>query len=142
MFISEAYRSLLLNDIFSFHSSDHAWQVGGHVATQDGVETSQCTARSYSDLQKTTRREKWEEAHSHNTSTMGRQWDKFRLLIWKNWLLQRRHKMQSAVEVLAPVIFATLMVLVRSLVEPEMADEVNFDSFAASKFFTPSSFIK
>lgn len=50
---------------------------------------------------------------------MARNWDKFCLLLWKNWLLQWRHKIQTVVEILAPVFFSGLLVLIRSLVEPE-----------------------
>ncbi|XP_075155305.1 ATP binding cassette subfamily A member 3 isoform X2 [Haematobia irritans] len=46
-------------------------------------------------------------------------WEKFKLLTWKNWLLQWHHKVQFAIEILAPVIFSLLMVLVRTLVVAE-----------------------
>ncbi|XP_023714575.1 ATP-binding cassette sub-family A member 3 isoform X4 [Cryptotermes secundus] len=46
-------------------------------------------------------------------------WNKFTLLMWKNWTLQRRHPIQTAVEILAPVLLASLLVLIRSLVAPE-----------------------
>jgi ATP-binding cassette subfamily A (ABC1) protein 3 len=50
---------------------------------------------------------------------MGAGWRKFTLLMWKNWTLQRRHPIQTAVEILAPVLLASLLVLIRSLVAPE-----------------------
>lgn len=46
-------------------------------------------------------------------------WEKFKLLTWKNWLLQWHHKVQFAIEILAPVVFSLLMVLVRTLVVAE-----------------------
>ncbi|XP_073830693.1 ATP binding cassette subfamily A member 3 isoform X2 [Musca autumnalis] len=46
-------------------------------------------------------------------------WEKFKLLTWKNWLLQWHHKIQFLIEILAPVIFSLLMVLVRTLVVAE-----------------------
>lgn len=46
-------------------------------------------------------------------------WDKFKLLMWKNFLLQWRHKIQMIIEILVPVVFSALLVLIRSLVEPE-----------------------
>ncbi|XP_077296644.1 phospholipid-transporting ATPase ABCA3-like [Arctopsyche grandis] len=64
-------------------------------------------------------------------------WDKFKLLIWKNFVLQKRHKLQTVIEILAPVIFVTLLVLVRSLVEPDTAKEVRFDRFDPSHFISP-----
>ncbi|XP_037025654.1 ATP-binding cassette sub-family A member 3-like isoform X1 [Bradysia coprophila] len=45
-------------------------------------------------------------------------WDKFRLLMWKNWLLQYRHKTQTIVQLLVPVLFSALLVLIRGLVDP------------------------
>ncbi len=41
---------------------------------------------------------------------------KFRLLMWKNWLLQWRHKLRTVVEILAPVIFSAILVIIRGLV--------------------------
>jgi ATP-binding cassette subfamily A (ABC1) protein 3 len=62
---------------------------------------------------------------------MGRGWSKFVLLTWKNWTLQRRHPIQTAVEILAPVLLASLLVLIRSLVEPEKIDhETSFTPFS------------
>jgi hypothetical protein len=56
---------------------------------------------------------------------MGVGWGKFRLLLWKNWTLQRRHPIQTAVEILAPVLLASLLVLIRSLVSPDNFDTVS-----------------
>lgn len=50
-------------------------------------------------------------------------WDKFRLLMWKNWLLQWRHKIQTIFTILVPVVFSALLVLIRSLVDPEYHTE-------------------
>jgi hypothetical protein len=55
---------------------------------------------------------------------MGEGWRKFLLLMWKNWTLQRRHPIQTAVEILAPVLLASLLVLIRSLVMPDVIDTV------------------
>lgn len=62
---------------------------------------------------------------------MGKNWDKFKLLIWKNWLLQWRHPLQTGVEVIAPVLFSALLVLIRSLVSPEQYDTRYFPEFDA-----------
>ncbi|KAG5670263.1 hypothetical protein PVAND_000540 [Polypedilum vanderplanki] len=51
---------------------------------------------------------------------MTSKWAKFRLLMWKNYLLQRRHPFQTILEISIPVLFATLLVLIRSLVSPEI----------------------
>jgi ATP-binding cassette subfamily A (ABC1) protein 3 len=55
---------------------------------------------------------------------MAEGWTKFVLLMWKNWTLQRRHPIQTAVEILAPVLLASLLVLIRSLVSPDNIDTV------------------
>ncbi|XP_037074307.1 ATP-binding cassette sub-family A member 3-like [Pollicipes pollicipes] len=44
-------------------------------------------------------------------------WAKFRLLMWKNWTLQKRHKVQTVMELLLPLIFTSLLVLIRSLTD-------------------------
>ncbi|XP_069685343.1 phospholipid-transporting ATPase ABCA3-like isoform X4 [Periplaneta americana] len=68
------------------------------------------------------------------TTTMGSGWTKFRLLMWKNWTLQRRHPIQTAVEILAPVLLASLLVLIRSLVRPDNFDTVvEYKSFRADE---------
>lgn len=38
--------------------------------------------------------------------------------MWKNWTLQWRHKIQTVVEILVPVLFAALLVLIRGLTDP------------------------
>ncbi|KAK7870569.1 hypothetical protein R5R35_009078 [Gryllus longicercus] len=50
---------------------------------------------------------------------MSRTGSKLGLLLWKNWKLQARHPLQTVVEILIPVLFSCLIVVVRSLVEPE-----------------------
>ncbi|RZC40616.1 ABC2 membrane 3 domain containing protein, partial [Asbolus verrucosus] len=49
---------------------------------------------------------------------MGKKLDKFRLLMWKNWTLQYRKPLQTAVEIIAPILFSVLLVILRSLVDP------------------------
>nr|XP_022911287.1 ATP-binding cassette sub-family A member 3-like [Onthophagus taurus]XP_022911294.1 ATP-binding cassette sub-family A member 3-like [Onthophagus taurus] len=61
---------------------------------------------------------------------MGRNFQKFLLLSWKNWLLQWRHPIQTLIEILAPVLFAALLVLIRSLVDPEEEQSVTYDEFS------------
>ncbi|XP_017869309.1 PREDICTED: ATP-binding cassette sub-family A member 3 [Drosophila arizonae] len=40
-------------------------------------------------------------------------WTKFKLLLWKNWVLQWSHKIQLFVELLLPIVFCLLLILVR-----------------------------
>ncbi|KAJ8964470.1 hypothetical protein NQ317_016593 [Molorchus minor] len=60
---------------------------------------------------------------------MGKNWEKFVLLSWKNWKLQYRRPIQTFVEIIAPVIFCFLLVLIRSLVDPELHEELVFKPF-------------
>ncbi|KAH8409301.1 hypothetical protein KR009_012305 [Drosophila setifemur] len=46
-------------------------------------------------------------------------WDKFVLLLWKNWTLQWNHKWQMVIELVLPAIFSLLLVLVRTLVDTD-----------------------
>lgn len=50
---------------------------------------------------------------------MTSRWQKFRLLMWKNYLLQWRHPFQTILEIAIPVLFSALLVLIRSLVTPD-----------------------
>lgn len=50
-------------------------------------------------------------------------WDKFRLLMWKNYLLQWRHKIQSIVEIAVPIVLCGLLVFTRSMVDPDVFDK-------------------
>lgn len=50
---------------------------------------------------------------------MAKNLDKLFLLIWKNFKLQIRHPWQTLIEILGPVVFCALLVLIRSLVDPE-----------------------
>ncbi|XP_031627171.1 ATP-binding cassette sub-family A member 3-like, partial [Contarinia nasturtii] len=57
--------------------------------------------------------------HEHRDSRRGiNTFDKFRLLMWKNILLQRRHKLQTIIQILMPILFTSNLVFMRSLVEP------------------------
>lgn len=53
-------------------------------------------------------------------ASMTSRWQKFRLLMWKNYLLQWRHPFQTILEIAIPVLFSALLVLIRSLVTPDM----------------------
>lgn len=68
-------------------------------------------------------------------------WDKFRLLMWKNWLLQYRHKIQMIVEILVPVLFNALLVIIRSLVKPDMIPDSTFYSPVTIDSLSPLRYI-
>lgn len=48
---------------------------------------------------------------------MGRTWNQFRLLSWKNWVLQSRRVLVTVFEILIPLIFAALLLIIRSFVD-------------------------
>lgn len=50
-------------------------------------------------------------------------WGKFKLLMWKNYLLVRRLKLQTTLEIIIPVIFSALLVLIRGLSDPDVFPE-------------------
>lgn len=54
--------------------------------------------------------------------------EKFRLLMWKNILIQRRHKVQTFIQILMPILFISILILIRSLVEPEVVSKNSFYS--------------
>lgn len=60
---------------------------------------------------------------------MGKKWEKFFLLMWKNWVLQIRHPIQTIIEIAAPVLLCALLVLIRSLVDPENQEAVFYPRF-------------
>ena len=80
-------------------------------------------------------------------------WSKFQLLLWKNWVVQKRHKVQTLVEIALPVFFAALLVLIRDLapadvfnnatvypayrIEPNLPDIPSAASIVGSKVNTP-----
>ncbi|XP_060519226.1 phospholipid-transporting ATPase ABCA3 isoform X2 [Cylas formicarius] len=67
--------------------------------------------------------------NSTPVETMGNKFDKFRLLMWKNWLLQYRKPLQTIIEIIAPVLFSIILVVIRSLVDPKPRGPVEFQPF-------------
>lgn len=64
---------------------------------------------------------------------MATNFDKFRLLMWKNFLLQYRHKIQTVVEIMVPVLFSVILILIRSIVDPDLYPKTtNYSSFDIS----------
>ncbi|XP_055602215.1 phospholipid-transporting ATPase ABCA1-like [Uranotaenia lowii] len=45
-------------------------------------------------------------------------WDKLRLLLWKNWTIQKRHKVQTIFEIVIPALCCSMLIMVRGLIEP------------------------
>ncbi|CAH0545633.1 unnamed protein product [Brassicogethes aeneus] len=57
---------------------------------------------------------------------MGKNWNKFKLLMWKNYVLQKRNLVQTAIEIVAPILFSLYIVAIRTLTEPEHVKEIKF----------------
>lgn len=56
-------------------------------------------------------------------------WDKFKLLMWKNFLIHWRHKVRLFIEILVPLSFTILIVFLRYSVEPKFVKNATiFDS--------------
>lgn len=68
---------------------------------------------------------------------MAGNFNKFRLLLWKNWVLQYRKPIQTIVEILSPVIFSILLVLIRTVVDPEPHDAIVYNSFCTLPISIP-----
>lgn len=51
---------------------------------------------------------------------MASNFDKFQLLMWKNFLIQFRHPAQTILEILVPVLFSVILILIRSIVSPDI----------------------
>nr|XP_026488445.1 ATP-binding cassette sub-family A member 3-like [Vanessa tameamea] len=60
--------------------------------------------------------------------------EKLKLLIWKNFLLQRRHKWQTLFEIASPVIFSLFLILIRCLVDPQSKPDVSYSPFLPTYF--------
>lgn len=61
--------------------------------------------------------------------------DKFRLLMWKNWLLQKRNKIQTIAELLIPIILVVILVIIRGTVQPiEFRNATTFEPFELKPF--------
>ncbi|XP_066151375.1 phospholipid-transporting ATPase ABCA3-like isoform X1 [Euwallacea fornicatus] len=78
-------------------------------------------------------------SHERNVrdNHMGQKWDKFCLLLWKNWVLQYRKPLQTLIEIIAPVLFSILLVLIRRLVSPEPHDAIEYNPFCTIPFDIP-----
>lgn len=59
-------------------------------------------------------------------------WTKLRLLMWKNFLQQWRHRIQTAVELLLPILTMSLVLLLRWQIEPSTVNAIQYQPFAAN----------
>ncbi|XP_055623835.1 phospholipid-transporting ATPase ABCA3-like [Toxorhynchites rutilus septentrionalis] len=69
---------------------------------------------------------------------MTNSWDKFLLLLWKNWIIQKRHYIQTLFEILIPALCCSMLILVRGLVDPEQIEEPTiFNPLEANTYLHP-----
>lgn len=68
--------------------------------------------------------------------------EKLKLLVWKNFLLQRRHKYQSIFEILSPVIFSLFLILIRCLVDPKSMPDISYPQFLPTYLNKSSGLIR
>ena len=62
--------------------------------------------------------------------------DKFCLLMWKNVLLQHRHKLQTFIQIVIPILFTANLLFIRSLFEPEHTNNnVTFEAFNINEIY-------
>jgi len=71
---------------------------------------------------------------------------KFNLLLWKNYILQKRHKVQTVVELVTPIAFSAILVLIRFLInstiipEPTIYLPFNPEQFEPNTTVYPEAF--
>ncbi|CAO1389036.1 unnamed protein product [Diamesa tonsa] len=55
---------------------------------------------------------------------------KFRLLMWKNFIIAKRHYIQAAIEIILPIILTIILAKARSAIQPTSYKEFHWNSFA------------
>lgn len=64
---------------------------------------------------------------------MGNKFNKFQLLMWKNWLLLRRRPIHTAFEIVLPFALCFILVAIRGLIEPTVQQEIIYGPFGVYK---------
>ena len=60
-------------------------------------------------------------------------WQKFRLLLWKNYILQKRHLIQTILEIILPLVFVVVLVIVRDVVNSDVIDKVEYPPWSPTE---------
>ncbi|XP_055535484.1 phospholipid-transporting ATPase ABCA3-like [Wyeomyia smithii] len=72
---------------------------------------------------------------SNNTATSNG--DKFLLLLWKNWIIQKRHYIQTIFEILIPVLCCSILLITRGLVDPKFIESPTvFEPGTIDRFYS------
>nr|XP_017018280.1 phospholipid-transporting ATPase ABCA1-like [Drosophila kikkawai] len=54
-------------------------------------------------------------------------WQKLKLLLWKNWILQKNQKLQLLVALVVPILFISVLVIMRDIVQPTKWGEIRYE---------------
>lgn len=116
-----------------------------HNKRRRSISSSYCTASTSIDTNDCTEPLNSESTATDSVIDMGTKppmyedrkiasnFDKFRLLMWKNVLLFYRHKIQSVIEIMVPVLFSVILILIRSIVDPDLfPNKTVYNSFDIS----------
>lgn len=64
--------------------------------------------------------------------------NKFQLLLWKNFILQYRHPIQTLFDVLLPVLFCGILVVLRMNIKTDVVEnKTTFEPYAPDSFVLP-----
>ncbi|XP_031638212.1 ATP-binding cassette sub-family A member 3-like, partial [Contarinia nasturtii] len=100
--------------IFSENSSDDEQSLVSSIGYETSKEMIEIVQRR-------------EQCKNRKTANI---FDKFCLLMWKNFLLQYRHKIQTIFQIFIPMLFTVNLLFIRILVKPEIeAKNTYFKSF-------------
>lgn len=75
---------------------------------------------------------------NHLSATMSL--EKFKLLCWKNFTLQKRHPIAGLLEILFPIVIVLLFSIARRNVDPEIQQGYRFKSFKPNNYDACQSF--
>jgi ATP-binding cassette subfamily A (ABC1) protein 3 len=65
---------------------------------------------------------------------MGRRSRQFLLLLWKNWILQKRRVVVTCLEIFLPAFFSLILIFVRSKVDStDVVNATSWNAFSKSK---------
>uniref|UniRef100_A0A182FLP7 Uncharacterized protein n=1 Tax=Anopheles albimanus TaxID=7167 RepID=A0A182FLP7_ANOAL len=66
-------------------------------------------------------------------------WNKFVLLLWKNWIIQKRHYMQKLFEIVISVVACSMLMMVRELNTPEYSEMLTNNPITLKIIYSPQN---